>query len=67
MSPIEIGPRSGVAFRLGRGEVLRVIDPLGCQVSDLVAYSADDVREVISNGRTFDYEETVNLTAGNRL
>lgn len=56
-----------MAFRLGRGEVLRVIDPLGCQVSDLVAYSADDVREVISNGRTFDYEETINLTAGNRL
>ena len=62
-----IGPRSGAAFVLRRGQVLTVIDPLGGQVSDCVAYAADDVREVLSNGRTFDYEETINLTAGNRL
>jgi uncharacterized protein YcgI (DUF1989 family) len=63
----EIGPRSGVAFPLRKGQVLRVIDPQGVQVSDLLAYSAADVREAISNGRTFDYEETIALTAGNRL
>jgi uncharacterized protein YcgI (DUF1989 family) len=63
----EIPPRSGVAFPLRRGQVLRVIDPLGTQVSDLLAYNAADVREAISNGRTFDYEETIALTAGNRL
>lgn len=62
-----IEPRSGVAFGLARGQVLRVIDPLGTQCADLLAYSAKDVREVISNGRTFDYEETISLTAGNRL
>lgn len=67
MSVAEIGPRSGVAFRLRQGETLRVIDPEGVQVSDLLAYSARDVREVISNGRTFDYEETIAMTTGNRL
>jgi uncharacterized protein YcgI (DUF1989 family) len=36
-------------------------------VSDLLAYNALDVREAISNGRTFDYEETIALTARNRL
>ena len=50
-----------------RGQVLRVIDPEGVQVSDLLAYNAGDVREVISNGRTFDYEETIKLATGNRL
>ena len=67
MNVTEIPPRSGVAFRLQQGQVLQVIDPEGTQVADLLAYSADDVREVISNGRTFDYEETIALTTGNRL
>lgn len=62
-----IEPRSGVAFLLRAGQRLTVIDPAGGQVSDLVAYSAQDQREVLSNGRTFDYEETLKLTTGNRL
>jgi uncharacterized protein YcgI (DUF1989 family) len=64
---VEIPPRSGTAFRLAAGHVLKVIDPQGQQVSDLLAYSAHDTREAISNGRTFDYEETISLTTGNRL
>lgn len=63
----EIPPRSGAAFVLQQGETLEVIDPLGEQVSDLLAFNRDDLREVISNGRTFDYEETISLTQGNRL
>ena len=62
-----IEPRSGVAIELPKGARLTVCDPEGQQVSDLVAYNADDVREVISNGRTFDYEETIQLGWGNRL
>lgn len=62
-----IAPRSGVAFRLARGQVLKVIDPEGTQVSDLVAFAAADVREALSNGRTFDYEETLRMEAGKRL
>ena len=64
---VELPPRSGTAFELATGELLTVIDPQGSQVSDLLAYARTDVREVISNGRTFDYEETVRLTAGNTL
>ena len=63
----EIAPRSGVAFPLAAGQLLRVIDPCGEQVSDLLAFNAGDAREVLSNGRTFDYEETIRLTTGSRL
>lgn len=62
-----IAPRTGVAFELPKGATLTVIDPEGSQVADLLAYAAADLREVISNGRTFDYEETLALTTGNRL
>jgi len=64
---VEIPPRSGTAFRLREGARLSVIDPRGRQVSDLVAFCAADPREALSNGRTFDYEETLRLTTGNRL
>ena len=64
---VEIAPRSGVAFELAEGQALTVIDPQGTQVADLLAYALDDVREVVSNGRTFDYEETIALTAGHTL
>lgn len=62
-----IPERSGVAFRLSAGEILTVIDPRGEQVSDLLVYNADDIREVISSGRTLDYAETISLTTGHRL
>src|SRR5262249_3435169 len=61
-----IAPRSGVAFTLKRGEILRVIDPEGCQVADLLAYNASDTGEVLSSGRTLDYAETIRLTAGHK-
>lgn len=67
MNLAEIPPRSGTAFRLKQGQVLKVIDPQGEQVSDLIAANADDVAEILSNGRTFDYEETIRLTTGNRI
>ena len=52
---------------LERGDVLTIVDPEGGQVADLVAFTAGDVRETLSNGRTFDYEQTLALTTGNRL
>ena len=63
----EIPPRSGTAFTLDAGQTLTVIDPRGVQVADLLAYSRDDVREVISSGRTLDYAETIRLTTGHLL
>ena len=63
----EIPPRSGTAFVLAAGAMLTVIDPNGGQVADLAAFAAGDPREALSNGRTFDYEETTRLTTGSRL
>lgn len=54
---IEIPPRSGTGFLLGRGQTLVVVDPQGEQVADLVAFAHDDPREAISSGRTLDYAE----------
>lgn len=62
-----ISPRSGVAVVLPRGALLTVIDPEGGQVSDMLAVCAEDPAEILSNGRTFDYEETLRLTLGARL
>jgi uncharacterized protein len=67
MTDLRIPPRSGVSFELAAGQLLTVIDPEGCQVADLVAFARADPREAISNGRTFDYEETLRLTTGARL
>lgn len=64
---IEIAERSGVAFRLGAGDLLTVIDPRGEQVADLLAFDAHDIDEAISSGRTLDYAETIYLTAGHKL
>lgn len=63
----EISPRSGVAFRLARGQRLRVIDPQGEQVSDLLAFNADDTGEVISSGRSLDYASKIHLTIGDPI
>ena len=63
----EIPARSGVAFRLDKGRRLRVIDPLGEQVSDLLAFNAHDTHEVISSGRTLDYAAKLYLSAGDPL
>lgn len=62
-----IMPRTGVAIELAEGDTLTVIDPEGGQVSDLLAVSRSDPREILSNGRTFDYEESIKLTTGSRL
>ncbi|MDP1627887.1 urea carboxylase-associated family protein [Parvibaculum sp.] len=59
-----IPPRSGVAFVLPKGARLKITDPEGEQVADLVAFNRDDTDEVLSNGRTLDYLSRIYLTAG---
>ncbi len=63
----EIAPRSGVAFELARGQRLRVIDPEGEQVADLLAYNRHDIGEVLSSGRSLDYASCIYLTTGHSL
>lgn len=67
MTEHRIAPRTGAGFTLVAGETLFVIDPQGVQVADLLAYNAQDVREVLSSGRTLDYAETIKLTTGHVL
>ena len=62
-----IAPRTGAGFRVAAGQYLTVIDPEGRQVSDLLAFAADDVREVISSGRTLDYANRIYLSTGDKL
>lgn len=62
-----LAPRSGTAFVLEAGQTLLVVDLEGEQVADVVAFAAADPAEALSNGRTFDYESTIALTAGNTL
>lgn len=62
-----IPPRSGVAFTIRRGETLRVIDPEGEQVGDLLAFNERDIREALSSGRTIDYASRIYLTKGDLL
>ena len=63
----EIAPRTGVAFKLDKGQTLTVIDPLGQQVADLLAFNRHDIGEVVSSGRTLDYASKIYLTTGDPL
>jgi uncharacterized protein YcgI (DUF1989 family) len=63
----EIAPRSGVAFELKRGERLKVIDPQGQQVADLLAFNRHDVAECISSGRSLDYASKLYLSTGDPI
>ena len=62
-----IEKQSGKAFKLKKGQKLKVIDPKGEQVSDMVLFNAEDPREKISSGKTLDFEESILITTGNFL
>jgi len=62
-----IKKQSGAAFKLKKGQKLKVIDPEGEQVSDMVLFNAKDRREKISSGKTLDFEESILISSGNFL
>jgi uncharacterized protein YcgI (DUF1989 family) len=62
-----LAPQTGAGFVVRRGEHLRIIDPQGEQVSDLMSFAQEDPREVLSSGRTIDYANTIYLTRGHVL
>jgi len=62
-----IKKQTGAAFKLKKGQKLKVIDPQGEQVSDMVLFNAEDTREKISSGKTLDFEESILITKGNFL
>jgi uncharacterized protein YcgI (DUF1989 family) len=65
-------PQTGVAFEIERGQVLRIVDPEGEQVSDVMAFASAgpgraDASEWLSSGRTIDYNNTIYQTIGHFL
>ncbi len=62
-----MAPQTGSGFLLAKGQRLRVVDPMGEQVSDLIAFSREDKREWLSSGRTIDYANTIYVTTGHVL
>jgi uncharacterized protein YcgI (DUF1989 family) len=64
---VHIPKQSGRALRLRRGELLRVIDPEGEQVADLVAFADPDRAEVFSAAQTREVARTLFVTTGHVL
>jgi len=62
-----IEKQSGTAFQINKGQLLKVIDPKGEQVSDMVLFNAADKREKISSGKTMDFEENILITKANYI
>src|SRR5215217_8410485 len=60
-------PRTGVAFTVRRGDLVRIIDPMGEQVSDLISFAGGDPAEWLSSGRSIDYANTIYFTVGHTL
>jgi len=62
-----IPPQSGTAFLLQKGQILRVTDPMGEQVSDLFALDVNNHASYLSSGRTIDYASKYLLSVGDTL
>ena len=67
MTRMHLEPQTGAALTIARGEYLRIVDPLGEQVSDLMSFAREDTRESLSSGRTIDYANTIYVTTGHTL
>ncbi|MDA9762166.1 urea carboxylase-associated family protein [Desulfobacterales bacterium] len=62
-----IGPQSGTAFTIQQGQIIRIIDVEGEQVSDLFCFAKDEVEEHLSSGHTTDYNGKLFLSKGDTL
>ena len=62
-----IAPQSGTSFRLKKGQVLRIVDPMGQQVADLFSVNEHDHRCTLSSGRSLDYAGKIYLSQGDLL
>jgi len=60
-------PQTGIGLTIKKGQLLKIIDPQGEQVSDLTAFALGDIAEWLSSGRTIDYANKIYLTTGNVL
>lgn len=67
VTTVRIPPCSAKSVELETGDELRIIDPDGQQVSDLVAFERSDCGEYLSSGRSLDYASRLWLTTGDVL
>ena len=62
-----LAPRTGTAFEIQKGQLLRIIDLEGQQVVDLVSYSLHNPEEYLSSPRTMDYNNKIYFSTGDVL
>ncbi|KAI8653716.1 hypothetical protein LRP88_00545 [Fusarium phalaenopsidis] len=55
---VQIAPRTGTAFKVAKGQRF--------SVADLVAFTANDPREALSNRRSFDYGSKILFSTGDK-
>jgi hypothetical protein len=67
MTLVTVPACEGAPVRIVRGQILRIVDPLGSQTGDLTAFRAGDPTEWLSNGRSFDYGGKIYFSTGDTL
>jgi len=67
MKKYHLEPQTGIGLTIKKGQLLKIIDPQGEQVSDLTAFALEDKAEWLSSGRSIDYANKIYLTTGNVL
>ena len=67
LTQYRIKSQSGTALTLQKGQIIRIIDVEGEQVSDLACFALRNIDEYFSSGRTIDYNEKIYLSTGDIL
>lgn len=62
-----IAPQTGYAFKLQKGQVLRIIDPEGGQVADFLCFNQENPQEFLSTGATIDNNRALYIKKGDHL
>ena len=62
-----LAARTGLAFKVLRGQILRIIDVEGQQVGDLTAFNFHDHTEYFSQSQTRKINRSIAVTTGSKL
>jgi len=64
---LDIPSASAVAFVVDRGQIIRVVDVLGQQVGDFIAFNKSYLQEKFSSGRTRSENGKIRIGVGDKL
>lgn len=67
LTQFHLDPQTGIAFTAQRGQLIRIVDVEGEQVSDLICFARGDFGEYLSSGRTIDYNGKLYLSTDDIL